>query len=298
VTPSVGCGGSGCLSAWGCGVHATDEPRESVSDRLVAVKKVDSAIQLWSKMQIADADRLSKIKSNVQFQKYSPLHTPRSHLLELLTRTNSKRRERGEEGVIKWHLPALCQTLIVACTDRSLCSDITASLMQHLMMVMRTQGQLEQDLQLSREAQVNQDLGHAQALALLETTNSRLEGELKQRSNEVHVEQKLPDENHRQLCQEGRAGAKEQRQNTDARWHQTAQDELLLQLHTAEVASTKECRHASSAFYPLPFAFCPVSSVCLALLLALPYMPRWNADETRRALPDLSCLNFPDMPAY
>jgi hypothetical protein len=76
VTPSVGCDGSGCLSAWGCGVHATDEPRESVSDRLVAVKKVDSAIQLWSKMQIADADRLSKIKSNVKFQKYSPLSTP------------------------------------------------------------------------------------------------------------------------------------------------------------------------------------------------------------------------------
>jgi hypothetical protein len=164
--------------------------------------------------------------------------------------------------------------------------------MQHLMMVMRAQGQLEQELQLSREAQVKQDLGHAQALALLETTNARLEGELKQRSNEVHVEQKLPDEN------QGRTGAQEQRQNTDARWHQTAQDELLLQLHTAEVASTKECHRASSAFYPLPFACCPVLSACLALLLALPYLPRWNADATRRALPDLSFLKFPDMPAY
>jgi hypothetical protein len=242
-------------------VHATDEPLESVSDRLVAVKKVDSAIQLWSKMQIADADRLSKIKSNVEFQKYSSLHT-RPHPSLALALALAPHKLKDTRPQHHRHLPcnqvaspALCQTLTVAHADRSLCSDITASLMQHLMMVMRTQGQLEQEIQWSRE----------------ETTNARLEGELKHRSNEVHVEQKLPDENHRQLRQQQEEG-----QNADTRWRQTAQDELLLQLHTAEVAGTKECR-ASSAFYPLPFALCLVlkclpgdASPCSAPRLALP----------------------------
>jgi hypothetical protein len=209
-------------------VHATDEPLESVSDRLVAVKKVDSAIQLWSKMQIADADRLSKIKSNVEFQKYSSLHT-RPHPSLALALALAPHKLKDTRPQHHRHLPcnqvaspALCQTLTVAHADRSLCSDITASLMQHLMMVMRTQGQLEH-------------------------------------------------ENHRQLRQQQEEG-----QNADTRWRQTAQDELLLQLHTAEVAGTKECR-ASSAFYPLPFALCLVlkclpgdASPCSAPRLALP----------------------------
>ena len=56
------------------------------------MKQVDAAIELWSKMQVADAEKLAKISANVEFQK-------------------------------------------------SLCSDIVASLIQHVLLLIRSHGQ-------------------------------------------------------------------------------------------------------------------------------------------------------------
>ena len=126
-----------------------------------------------------------------------------------------------------------CQTLMMSRTDRSLCSDITASLMQHLLLVMRLQGELGQELQEAKEANTQQDKVHAQALAHLETTNARLQEELNDSNAAVHVQQELAQQLERQVREE-QERAQAQLLRADARWA-TAQDELIQELHCAEV---------------------------------------------------------------
>ena len=122
-------------------------------------------------------------------------------------------------------------------TDRSLCSDITASLMQHLLLVMRLQGELGQELQEAREANVQQDKVHAQTLAHLEATSARLQEQLSNSNAEVQVQQELAKQLVTQLDQvrEQQERAQVQIPCEDTRRTTAHDEELIRELRCAEV---------------------------------------------------------------
>lgn len=227
-----------------------DEP---TTNRLVAVKKVDSAIQLWSKMQIADADKLSRINSNVEFQRSPP----------------SKELACNNQTTKIHACPPVCETLMAYWTgDRSLCSDITASLMQHLLLVMRLQSELGQELHEARQAHVQQDKMHTKALAQLEDTNAQLREELKDSGAEVQVQRELAQQLDRQI-REQQERAQEQLLRADARLT-TAQNEMMQELRCAEVRMTqRRGKPARAAQWPPARVPVPARLLCSQRLRAL-----------------------------